>query len=274
MTANREESVVVACAANRLYALPLAVMLRSAACHLGEGRRLTAFVVDDGIPPGDKQRVADSMPANASVSWIRPVRDNFDGLPLWGRMPITTYDKLMVADFLPADVHRAIWLDCDMLVLRSLRELFAKLDGGPVFTPENKAPHLTANSPELYDLMPIARSFDRNVPMVNGGVSGWRRGRDDAALDAYIAPIAAGARDERILAAIRWHDQGALIWAIQSLGLEDRVLDDARWNLCIDHVNVASDLLQWDDHLAARLREALPDVGIVHWNGRPVPWTA
>ncbi|HET9393876.1 MAG TPA: hypothetical protein VFO29_10215 [Candidatus Rubrimentiphilum sp.] len=173
-----------------------------------------------------------------------------------------------------APCNDVFWLDCDMLVLRSLGELFAKLDGGPVFTPENKAPHLTANSPELYDLMPIARSFDRNAPTVNGGVSGWRRGRDDAALAAYIAPIAAGARDARILAALRWHDQGALIWAIQSLGLEDRVLGDARWNLCVDHVNGAPDLLQWDDQLAARLREALPDVGIVHWNGRPVPWNA
>jgi len=126
MTVSRQEPVVVACAADRSYALPLAVMLRSAARNLGEGFYLNAFVVYDGIPPDDKKRVVDSMPANASLSWLRPVREKFDGLPLWGRMPITTYDKLMVADFLPADVHRAIWLDCDMLILADLSDLWTR----------------------------------------------------------------------------------------------------------------------------------------------------
>ena len=32
------------------------------------------------------------------------------------------------------------WLDCDLLVLRGLDELFGFLEAGPVFTPENKAP--------------------------------------------------------------------------------------------------------------------------------------
>ena len=31
-------------------------------------------------------------------------------------------------------------MDCDILVLRGLDELFEQLAGGPVFTPENKAP--------------------------------------------------------------------------------------------------------------------------------------
>src|SRR5579871_6578567 len=113
-----------------------------------------------------------------------------------------------------------LWLDCDLLVLRPLSELYAHLEDGPVFTPENKAPHLTANQPQLYEYIPIARAFDPRVPAVNGGVSGWRRGRDEVALERYVAPIAAAARDARIRDAIAWHDQGALIWAIQSLGLE------------------------------------------------------
>jgi hypothetical protein len=90
-----------------------------------------------------------------------------------------------------APLHDVVWLDCDMLVLRGLEELFAMLDDGPVFTPETHAPALTPNDPELYRLLPIARSFDPGQPTVNGGVSAWRRGRDDHALDAYIRPVAA-----------------------------------------------------------------------------------
>jgi lipopolysaccharide biosynthesis glycosyltransferase len=117
---NHQEPVVVACAANASYAMPLAVMLRSAVTHLDCERRLVAYVVDDGIASDDKQRVVQSLPDRASVNWVEPRRQDFDSLPLWGRMPITTYDKLMVAEFLPGNVHRAIWLDCDMLVLADL----------------------------------------------------------------------------------------------------------------------------------------------------------
>jgi hypothetical protein len=171
-----------------------------------------------------------------------------------------------------APVRDVFWLDCDLLVLRGLGELFAMLDGGPVFTRENHAPELAANRPELYRRLPIARAFDPARPAVNAGVSGWRRGRDDAALAAYIAPVVAAARDRAIRDAVSWHDQGALMWAIQSLGLEHRVLRSALWNLSVKHVTVPEAMLVWDDMVVTRLRAALPEVRILHWNGHPVPW--
>ncbi len=166
-----------------------------------------------------------------------------------------------------------VWLDCDILVLRGLNELFGRLEHGPVFTPENKAPELTPNPARLYDLLPIARDFDLSRPVVNAGVSGWRRGRDDSALEAYVRPVEAAARDPEVMSAIAWHDQGALIWAIQSLGLEHRVMPSPLWNLCIDNVPLAADALAWDDGLCSRLRLLLPEVRLLHWNGRPAPWT-
>jgi hypothetical protein len=171
-----------------------------------------------------------------------------------------------------APFEEVFWLDCDILVLRGLDELFDRLDAGPVFTPENKAPEKTPNPARLYELMPIARRFDPERPTLNAGVSGWRRGRDEAALEAYIRPVAAAARDPQVMDAIAWHDQGALIWAVQSLGLEDRVLDSPLWNLCVDHVRVPDAVMTWDDGLCERLRAALPDVRLLHWNGRPAPW--
>jgi hypothetical protein len=171
-----------------------------------------------------------------------------------------------------APLRDVFWLDCDVVVLRDLGALFGMLEDGPVFTPENKAPHATPNSPSLYSHLPIERQFDPQVPVVNGGVSGWRRGRDDAALEAYVRPVAAAARDRSVRDAISWHDQGALIWAIQSLGLEDRVLPTPMWNLCVDNAPVSAETLAWNDGLLERLRAALPEVKILHWNGRKSPW--
>jgi hypothetical protein len=171
-----------------------------------------------------------------------------------------------------APFEEVFWLDCDIVVLRGLEDLFAWLADGPVFTPENKAPDATPNAPALYRLLPLRRPFDHRRPLVNGGVSGWRRGRDDDALAAYIHPIAAAAVDRNVMEAISWHDQGALIWAIQSLGLEDRVLASPLWNLCVDHVRVSENVLRWDEGFCDRLRAALPDVRLLHWNGNRPFW--
>jgi lipopolysaccharide biosynthesis glycosyltransferase len=118
------DHVVVACAANASYAIPLAVMLRSAADHLAADRKLEVWVVDDGLGVAARQRIVESLPSRATVHWLSPDRAHFDGLPLWGRMPINTYDKLTIAECLPAHVGKAIWLDCDTLVLADLAELW------------------------------------------------------------------------------------------------------------------------------------------------------
>jgi hypothetical protein len=173
-----------------------------------------------------------------------------------------------------APFRDVFWFDCDILVLRGLDELFTFLQDGPVFTPENKAPEQTPNQARLYELLPIDRTFDPHQPTINAGVSGWRSGRDDRALNAYIHPIAAAARNPEIMNAISWHDQGALIWAIQSLGLENRVLPAPLWNACVDHVKLPGEIMRWDADLCLRLRSALPEVRLLHWNGRHTPWTA
>jgi hypothetical protein len=139
-----------------------------------------------------------------------------------------------------APFRDVIWMDCDLVVLRNLSELFAAVDTGPVFTPENKAPQLTPNRPALYRLLPIDRQFDPLVPVINAGVSG--------------------------------HDQGALIWAIQSCGLEHRVVGTTDWNLCVDHTSLAHRTVAWDDGFLGAVRAEVPQANILHWNGREPPW--
>jgi hypothetical protein len=145
-----------------------------------------------------------------------------------------------------------------------LGRLFDFLASGPVFTLENLAPELTANKPALYALLPIERPFDPLLPTVNGGVSGWDLVRDAAALAAYQLPILRACEDAAIREAISWHDQGALIWAIQSLGLQARVLPDRRWNLCVRHSAAALKPLVWGPEVWLPLREVEPEACILH----------
>lgn len=173
-----------------------------------------------------------------------------------------------------APFRRVFWMDCDLVVLRDLATLFGFLDDGPVFTIENNAPEATPNKPALYALLPIGRPFDPNLPHVNAGVSGWDLGRDRAALDAYLYPVFRACEDERVRAAVSWHDQGALIWAIQRCGLEDRVLTDREWNLCIRHAPEPARALRWGDGFLDAARAAAPATKLLHWNGNAPPWLA
>lgn len=172
-----------------------------------------------------------------------------------------------------APFRDVIWMDCDLVVLRQLSQLFAAIESGPIFTPENNAPQATPNRSELYELLPIRRPFDPLLPTINGGVSGWRKDRDAAAVEAYIFPVERATIDTRVRDAIAWHNQGALIWAIQSRGLEHRVATTADWNLCVRHTAIANHPIAWDDKFIDTARAMVANANIVHWNGHPAPWT-
>jgi len=163
------QPVVVACAANASYVIPLAVMLRSAADHLSSGRELEAWVVDDDLGDAARNRIIESLGGHATVNWLSPDRTSFEGLPLWGRMPINTYDKLTIAETLPAHVKKAIWLDCDTLVLADLAELWD--------IPMGSAHALAVTDslvPTVSSRFGVSRfaelGFDASTPYFNAGV--------------------------------------------------------------------------------------------------------
>jgi lipopolysaccharide biosynthesis glycosyltransferase len=115
------DPIVIVCATDSRYVLPLAVMLRSVAEHLRDDRRVACYILYDGVSQGDRDRVCETLPPGQfEVKWIPASPHNLRGVPVWGRMPVTTYFKLLVPELLPHSVDRAIWLDCDMLVTRDI----------------------------------------------------------------------------------------------------------------------------------------------------------
>jgi hypothetical protein len=147
------------------------------------------------------------------------------------------------------------------------------LDEGPVFTLENLAPELTANKSRLYELLPIARAFEPGRPALNGGVSGWDLVRDEPVLRAYMYPIRRAFENSEIKRAISWHDQGALIWAVQRYGLEHRTTNSKDWNCCVVHTPAFQRSFSWDQEGLEEIRGLVPDVNLLHWNGVAVPWS-
>ena len=123
-------SVVVASGADSAYACPLAVMIRSVLRHAAPSLHIDFQIIDSGLTPEDRRRILRSLdPARSSIRWIAPQRDSLVGLPLWGRMSVATYDKLLLAELLDPSLPRAIWLDADILVLTDISQLWKQPEG-------------------------------------------------------------------------------------------------------------------------------------------------
>lgn len=123
----RKTSIVIAAAADDSYALPLAVMLTSTLTQLHADTDAELHIVDDGISMENRERVAASLPPGrrAVLHWVKKTdRAEFRDLPQWGRITSTTYHKLTLGEWLPRDIGKVLWLDCDALVLGDLTPLW------------------------------------------------------------------------------------------------------------------------------------------------------
>jgi lipopolysaccharide biosynthesis glycosyltransferase len=175
--------LVIACASDRRCALPLAVMLRSLAINLQPDCQVEVYAVDDGIPPADKAKVQASLTNRMKLHWVEPSRSTLAGLPTWGRMPMTTYQKLTLGEWLPAHVEKALWLDCDLLVLDDIAPLWRiNLDGRHAFAvPDQRVPFVSSRFgvAPYHDLgiAPSAKYFNAGVLLID--VARWRS--DDVA---------------------------------------------------------------------------------------------
>lgn len=238
--------VVIACGADSAYACPLAVMIRSVFLHSASDRRIELHVIDSGLTPEDRRRIARSLdPHRGTLRWIAPRRESLVGLPLWGRMSAATYDKMLLPDLLGPEVPRVLWLDADLLVLSDIGQLW-----------------------ELPTGESLARAAtDSLVPTVASrfGVAGWQSLGLRPETPYFNAGVLlldlAGCRAARITqAALRYlrdHHDHVYFWdqeALNAVLAERRAPLDPAWNRSPDQIPDGS-----SPHL-------------VHFSGNLKPW--
>jgi lipopolysaccharide biosynthesis glycosyltransferase len=247
-----DATIVLACAANQSYALPLAVMLRSALDHLAPGYRLDVYAVDDGLDASDRLRVQASLDERVTMRWLQPRPLSGSTLPTWGRMPDTTYQKLTLGDWLPAECAKAIWLDCDVLVLDDLARLWEAGMAGRVLlaAQDVRVPMLSSSfgvaAHEELGLKTDAKYFNAGVLVLD--LTRWRESLVKERSAAYL---------ERYRGRVFFWDQEALNAVLAGQWGEL----DARWN--------------WHPTLERIIDEpSVPaEPSVVHFSGNLKPWS-
>lgn len=119
------QPIVLVCAADNNYAMPLAVTVRSALANLGNNQKIALFILDGGITESNKNKIIKSLQSEKiEISWIQPDNTLFANLVLTRHLTPSCYYRLLITEFLPLEFQKAIYLDTDMVVTGDLGEIW------------------------------------------------------------------------------------------------------------------------------------------------------
>lgn len=237
--------------------MPTAVTLRSLVLN---GGPVVISVIHDGLTLDSMDAIVGSLPpGDFTLDWFEV--GDFDVRPTTAsHLPDSTYFRLCLGEALPATVSRALYLDVDVLVRRSLTPLL---------------------DIDLEDSV-LAAVQSVNYPWVatRGAVNDWRR----LGLDPRAAFFNAGVL---LVDVDRWRAEGIATAALDYLrsphcgrGADQEALNvvcSDRWRRLEPTWNQQTPML--DDHHGAHLLfdadtidAARRDPHIVHFQTRPKPW--
>lgn len=108
------------------YARHVGISITSLYDHNQDTKKLTVFLIDDGISEENHHRLdAIAQKYGRQIQYIPfgPYKERLTLNNRW-EMPISAYARLFVAEMVPADVERLLYLDCDTVICDSLKELW------------------------------------------------------------------------------------------------------------------------------------------------------
>lgn len=115
---------LVVCADDN-YAMPLAVTCRSVLENIGKDRVISIFIIGNGISRNNKMRIEKSLNSSScDLQWLDIEMKEFQklsSLPTVSyNLTIAMYYRLLIADILPNNIKKAIYLDSDLIVCNDI----------------------------------------------------------------------------------------------------------------------------------------------------------
>ncbi len=257
--------LTVVAAIDGRYLTPLAAMLCSLACALPADTRVDLRLLTGGLT--QRQRAwLDRAVRDCAVNLTEVTVDRSlcADLKVSQHVSIETYYRLLAPRYLP-DVERALYLDSDLVVRRSVSDLYTKpFDGAHLLA----VPHFSSKSAffsaergvpsyKAIGVLGSTRTFNAGVMMLN--LERWRQTNAASAVFAYLRQY----RDH-----VLWWDQDGLNAVLHA---DWRALPPA-WNVMSHHAQEY--LLHGVDCVVdpEAYAGAVEDPWIVHFASNQKPW--
>jgi lipopolysaccharide biosynthesis glycosyltransferase len=218
------------------------------------GVSIDVFFILVGVSPTDVERIENlcNRFPNVTAHYLPYVMEDPDRFPITGHISLAAYARVFVAELLPADWSKVLYLDCDLIIRCSFAEIW-NLDltnwaAAGVKEPGNSR-HAELEIPE-------------SLPYINSGVllinlAYWREHRVKELLLSYII-----ANPEKLM----FWDQDAINACLsrQILQLPDR------WN--VTHSFYLGPYRSLNGIKAKDLLKLQNDPAVVHFTGPTKPW--
>jgi lipopolysaccharide biosynthesis glycosyltransferase len=124
--ANRD-SIVLVSGTNEQYAMPLAVTLSSLLGNLKSGLPVRIFILNTNLSADAKHRLTRAIMLKRQKIELIFVSVNPDRLSAYSssrHLTVESVLRLLVPELLPPDIERALYLDCDLCVLKDITPLW------------------------------------------------------------------------------------------------------------------------------------------------------
>jgi lipopolysaccharide biosynthesis glycosyltransferase len=260
--------ISIACAADDGYAMQMAVMLRSVLENISANQPVCIFAIDGGIKESNKKKILASLgKRSVDFNWITEPVELPDNLPLaknvLSHANKSLYYRLLLADVLPPDYEKVIYLDSDLIVIQNLEKLWqtdigdnyvlAVQDGSIPFV---SSPHGIKKYQDL-NIPPENKYFNSGVLVIN--LQKWRAENISAKLFQYL---------EKYKDFVQHHDQEAM-----------NVLFTGKWGEVEPQWNQTPNFFDYPSWKESPYKEidyynAVNNPCIVHFAGTAKPWNS
>jgi len=247
---NSATTIPIAAAVNSSYALPLAVLLTSIRQTLHPAFHPVLYLIHSGLPAATLNALSSIVETHLVV----PPDDLFSTMPSDSRYPRETAIPLLLADILPPDIDRVLFIDADMLALDDISPLWqTPLNGATIGACPDLAVPLCSGPRGIEEWRQLG--IPEAHPYLNGGLllidlHRWREKQITPQVLDYMA------RSTRPPTFLHQEAMNAILW-------NDWTSLDPRWNL------LGSKSGRPFEHPQS---EAWRRPGIVHFAGRMKPW--
>jgi lipopolysaccharide biosynthesis glycosyltransferase len=244
--------IPIACAVNRSYVLPLAVLLESIKQHLRPGFRAELYLIHTGIPQSSLAVISSILETHSIIL----TEAQLSAAPQAPPFPREASAPLLLPELLPPSVERVLFLDADMLVLDDLANLWETPPDQHVLAGAVDAAVPLCSAPrgvkgwQALGIPPAAPYFNCGVLLIHLGR--WREREVTRRAHQYLKTT------REPVDYLHQEALNAVLW-------DDWQLLPERWNL------LASRAGRPHDPTAS---QAWRQPGIVHFAGRMKPWRA
>jgi|SRR5690554_832116 len=234
--------------------VPYAAVMMLSALASTPGTPITFHLINCSISSDSIRKLQDLISKqNSQLEIHQPDDALYRGLPTL-RYGEAVYQRINLPEYIPSDIGRIIYIDCDTLVLGNLEKLWrVDLEGNLVAAVENLSPRACKDIG-----LPRTEYFNSGVLLID--LEGWRREEVHHQVTDYARENAHR---------LQYVDQCSL-----NAVLRDRWLRlGPEWNQQSDIYKVVKKYHQGSSYTQTSMGKAILNPAIVHFTGKKKPWT-